>query len=82
MMGDRIKRARKRLGMTQGTLGFEVGIGKSSISEWESGKRSPPIDKMQDIARTLKTSVAYLMGWVGDPDDMSHISRSEPLPFY
>lgn len=60
--------------MGQAELGEAIGIGKSSISEWESGKRSPDIDKVKDIAKVLNVTPAYLMGW----DEPSPASR--PLP--
>ena len=73
MIGQRIREARKRSGMKQDELGTRVGIGKSSISEWESGKRSPDIDKIEDIANALNVSAAYLMGWESEPS-------ATPLP--
>jgi transcriptional regulator with XRE-family HTH domain len=35
--GDRIKSERKALGMTQPQLGAKAGVGKSSVSQWETG---------------------------------------------
>lgn len=66
-IGDRIKAARKSAHMGQAELGAAIGIGKSSISEWESGKRSPDIDKVHDIAKALGVTPAYLMGWDESP---------------
>lgn len=48
-------------------LGDAIGIGKSSISEWESGKRSLAIGAITDIADVLDTSPSHLMGWTDDP---------------
>lgn len=73
-IGSKIKAARKAAHMGQAELGEAIGIGKSSISEWESGKRSPDIDKVKDIAKVLNVTPAYLMGW----DEPSPASR--PLP--
>ena len=73
-IGSKIKAARKAAHMGQAELGEAIGIGKSSISEWESGKRSPDIDKVKDIAKVLNVKPAYLMGW----DEPSPASR--PLP--
>ena len=49
--------------MSQEELGRKLDIGKSSVSEWESGKRALPIDAMELIAKVLNVSVPYLMGW-------------------
>ena len=73
-IGSKIKAARKAAHMGQAELGEAIGIGKSSISEWESGKRSPDIDKVKDIAKVLNVTPAYLMSW----DEPSPASR--PLP--
>lgn len=62
-IGSKIKAARKAAHMGQAELGEAIGIGKSSISEWESGKRSPDIDKVKDIAKVLNVTPTYLMGW-------------------
>lgn len=83
MIGLRIREARKRAGLRQDELGAQIGIGKSSISEWESGKRSPDIDKIEDIAKVLKVSAAYLMGWeeknlTSSPPTIKRISDMEP----
>lgn len=72
-IGSKIKAARKAAHMGQAELGEAIGIGKSSISEWESGKRSPDIDKVKDIAKALNVTPAYLMGW-DEP------SPARPLP--
>ena len=62
-IGERIRSARKSAGMSQEELGRKLDIGKSSVSEWESGKRPIPMDVMERIAEILNTSVPHLMGW-------------------
>ena len=66
-IGSRIKSARKSRRMSQEELGNLVGIGKSSISDWESGKRAVPIDVVEQIAKILDVSVQYIMGWKEEP---------------
>lgn len=62
-IGERIRSARKAAGMSQEELGRKLGIGKSSVSEWESGKRPLPMDVMEQISEELNVGVPYLMGW-------------------
>ena len=62
-IGERIRSARKAAGMSQEELGRRLGIGKSSVSEWESGKRPLPMDVMEQISEELNVGVPYLMGW-------------------
>lgn len=69
MIGSRIKTRRKQLHITQKELGSAIGKGESTISEWESEKRSPDVDLICDIARILHTSPAYLMGWSDNPEE-------------
>lgn len=66
-IGSRIRSARKSAGMSQEELGNRLDIGKSSISEWESGKRALPIDVVEQISEILNVSVQYIMGWNEEP---------------
>ena len=62
-VGDNIRQARKAASVTQEELGARLNIGKSSVCEWEAGKRSVPIDLLDSIAAALDTTVPFLMGW-------------------
>ena len=62
-VGERIREARKNIPMNQEDLGKLLGIGKSSVSEWESNKRPVPMDTLEEIAKILHVTVPYLMGW-------------------
>lgn len=62
VLGLRLKSARKNAGLKQEDVGRAFGLGKSTISEWETGKRSPDIELIHDLALMLNTSVAYLLG--------------------
>lgn len=61
-VGSRIQKARIAAGMNQAALAEALGIGKSSMSEWESGKRGIAIDAISEIAAILKVSELYLLG--------------------
>ena len=62
-VGERIKNVRKSKKLSQEDMGNYLGIGKSSVSEWESGKRPIPMDTLEEIATYLEVSVPHLMGW-------------------
>jgi transcriptional regulator with XRE-family HTH domain len=70
-IGERIRDARKSIKLSQTELGDRLQIGKSSVSEWESGKRPIPIDAISEIASVLNVSVPYLMGWNVDNEAAS-----------
>lgn len=60
--GDRLKKARSAAGFTQEQLAIAVGKkSKLSISGWEQGKQTPPIDTLKDICEVLACSADYLL---------------------
>ena len=65
-LGERLKIARRIADLKQEDVARFMGVGKSTVSEWETGKRSPDIELFADLATILDTSVAYLLG-VGAP---------------
>lgn len=61
---SRIKKRREALNMSYQTLSDKVGISKSTLQRYETGHiKNMPIDKLEDIAKALCISPAYLMGW-------------------
>ena len=66
-IGDRIKRRREALGMSQSELARKVGYtSRSTINKIEKDGRGISQDKIAAIAKALKTSPSYLMGWTED----------------
>lgn len=62
MLGEKIKKFRKSLGITQQELALKVGYsGKTSISEIEKGKNDVPTEKLSKIAIALGVSVSDLL---------------------
>lgn len=61
---DKLKQARKVKGLTQTELGNIIGVGKSTIAGYESGKREPDIDKIHGIILALDIDANYL--WQDD----------------
>ena len=62
-IGDRIKKKRLELGLTQKQLGELCGMADSNLRAYELGKVKPKIVNTKRIASALGVSVAYLMGW-------------------
>lgn len=59
-----IKKRRLELGMTQSELARLAGYeNRSSIARIERGDHDLPQSKIEDIARALKVTPSYLMGW-------------------
>lgn len=63
-VGERIKQRRKELNMSANALGIKLGVNRSTICRYESGDiEKMPLDILEPIAKALRTTPAYLMGW-------------------
>ena len=61
-IGQRIKAARKQVGMTQAELALKLGIPYQSIGQWERDIRNPKLETLQRIADAMEISVSELVG--------------------
>ena len=61
-VGARIRAARKRKGLTQDELAFEMCLCKQSISSYENDKAELGLSVITELARLLDTTPAYLIG--------------------
>lgn len=63
-LGDNIKKLRKSTGLTQEDIAKEIGVSKQTVQKYENGIiNNIPSDKIEVIAKLLKTTPAKLMGW-------------------
>lgn len=60
-LGGRIKYRRIIAGMTQESLAELMFVKHGLISQYENNVVQPSLDKLQEIAKILETSVAYLV---------------------
>lgn len=58
---DRLKQVMREKNMSQAELSVLTGIGKSSISQYLSGKNEPKAKTTQKIAEALQISAAWLI---------------------
>lgn len=66
-LGNNIKHARKAAGLTQEDIAKEIGVSKQTVQKYESGVITTiSSDKIEIIAKLLKTTPAKLMGWEGN----------------
>lgn len=61
-VGDRIKAQRNSKKWTLKQLAATVGISVSFLSDIENGKSKPSLERLQEIAQGLGTTVSYLLG--------------------
>lgn len=63
-VGDRIKEQRELNKMSQVELAEKIGVSKQTLYKYENNViTNIPSDKVEDIAKILDISPAYLMGW-------------------
>ena len=76
-LGDRIRLARERYGMSQAELSRRIGISKQSMYQIEANKTPDPgVLKVKAIALTLGVSVDRLLGI--DTADSADDADTEP----
>lgn len=59
-LGERIRRRRRELNMTQETLGSLLNVHENTIRKWEKGTSSPSAKELENLSRALKTTTEYL----------------------
>ena len=63
-IGERIKKRRKELGLSAEQIAEKLGVSPATIYRYESNDiMNMRIDKLEPIAKVLRTTPAYLMGW-------------------
>lgn len=93
-IGERIRKCREDLNMTQEELALKLGYkSRSSVNKVENS-RELSNKKVREYAKALDTTVAYLMGWSdnhpdnselvadisGNPELLSYIKKLIDLP--
>lgn len=69
-IGKRIKRQRIKLGLTADEVGRALGKNRATIYRYESSYiEKLPTTVLEPLAKVLKTTPAYLMGWEDDKTD-------------
>jgi len=58
--GEKVRKERMRLGLSQEKLGFETGLDRTYISGIERGERNPSLKNIQKIAKALKLEIKNL----------------------
>ena len=59
-IGENIKNARKKAGLTQKELAEKMGSTQQNLAQYESGKRNPKLETLNKIAGALEIPVSLL----------------------
>lgn len=82
-VGDRIRQVRQEQDVTQQELADYIGVSKQAVYKYENNiVTNIPTDKVDAIAKRLKVSPAYLMGWEeqAEPKEPTIPPGFEPMP--
>jgi transcriptional regulator with XRE-family HTH domain len=60
-IGDRIRAARERTGLTQAALALKVGVTRSAVAQWETGRAGQVGAHLAQIAAVLGVGIEHLM---------------------
>lgn len=60
-IGDTIAELRKKAGITQQELAFEIGVTDKAVSKWESGRGCPDITILPKLSSLFGVTVDYLI---------------------
>ena len=72
-LGEKIRSIRKAKGMTQQELAEKLNTTKQTIGKYEKGiVTNLPLFRINELARALSTTPAYLTGWEEDKDYTSN----------
>ena len=70
---EKLKFAREKLNIKQKEAASLIEISDVTLSRYETGEREPKVSDLIKIARTLKTTVAYLVGETDIPEVTAEI---------
>lgn len=58
---NRIKKLRKKSGLTQKQLAKKIGVNTVTLSRYETGDRKPKIDKLLKMSKIFGVKLEYLL---------------------
>ena len=61
-IGSRIHKLRKKSGLTQQQVANRLNVVRTSISNWESGTRTPDAESLSQLADLFGVTTDYLLG--------------------
>ena len=76
-IGEKIKSLRKRHNMSVEELASKLGKNRATVYRYEKGDiENLPLDALNPLAKALRTTPSYLMGWNSDKEEFSQEIRS------
>lgn len=78
-LGERIRHARLRAGLTQPQLAELLKVSKGIISRWETGYARPSLDRLEPLAKRLGVSIEILLGFALTEESGTYRARTLPV---
>ena len=66
-LGEKLKEARKKVGISQEQLSEKLGVSRSAVAKWETDNGIPDIDNLKTVSRLLNVSIDYLLDRTENP---------------
>ena len=57
-----LRRAREKKGLSQKYIAASLGVSAPTVSEWESGRKTPTVENLIRLSDLIGASVDYLLG--------------------
>lgn len=61
VVGSKVRRFRKKMGLTQEDVAYKVGISRAYMGYIEQGRNIPSLEVLEKIARVLKVKTSELL---------------------
>lgn len=58
---NRLKELRMERSWTQGQLAKKMGVTRTAVAKWETGKAYPATEKLIELARIFECPIDYLL---------------------
>lgn len=68
MIGDILKRERKKRHLTQSDIGMQLGVSQQAVAKWENNSTEPRMQDLLTLAAIYNVTVDYLLGRELEPD--------------
>ena len=80
-VGDRIRRRRKALGVSQEHLAEQLGLTFQQVQKYERGANRVSASKLYQVACALQASIPYFFEGLPDPIQPKGVAEAERAPF-
>ena len=60
-MNDKIRQMREEVGLSQQKLADSIGVGRTTVTMWETGANTPPTKMLKVLAKVLGCTVDELL---------------------